>query len=287
MTLSLLYLKYFCDSVRLGGVTAAAKVNFVTQSAISQGITKLEKSLGCSLLARHPNRFRLTPEGQKAFQQLSEILKKTQEFQENFSEEKKNVLGNLEFASTRSFALAVIPNHLKRFRTSFPDVKVNFICSGRPDYLKQMLRSGTIDFGIAQDMGNFPGFEQIPLHQGVHGLYISNTISLEEEETMGFILPVPEDTSVFKESYFRKHQKKPQVFLEVEGWEAVARLTAEGLGIGYFPDFIAQNNMGRLRPAKLNLDLPHYNISAIYPEGVKLRKSSEIFLSYFQPPHDP
>ncbi len=282
MTLSLLYLKYFCDSVRLGGVTAAAKANFVTQSAISQGISKLEKSLGCSLLARHPNRFRITPEGQKAFHHLSDILKRTEEFQESFSEEKKNELGHLEFACTRSFALAVIPNHLKRFRASYPDVKVNFICSGRPDYLKQMIRTGTIDFGIAQDMGNFLGFEQIPLHQGVYGLYISNTISLKEEESFGFILPVPEDTSVFKEAYFRKKRAKPKVFLEVEGWDAVARLTTEGLGIGYFPDFIAEDNKSRLRPAKLNLDLPHYHISAIYAEGLKLRKSSEIFLSYFQ-----
>lgn len=42
MSLNLTYLKYFFDAVELGSLTASAKANFVTQSAISQGIIKLE-----------------------------------------------------------------------------------------------------------------------------------------------------------------------------------------------------------------------------------------------------
>src|SRR5580693_6634118 len=102
--LSFVNIKYFCDAVKLNGITAAAKNNFVTQSAISQGIKKLEAALGCALLSSHPNRFRLTPEGELAFQHMSNILNRTLDFQKSFSEESKNAIGDLEFACMFSFA---------------------------------------------------------------------------------------------------------------------------------------------------------------------------------------
>lgn len=33
--------------------------------------------------------------------------------------------------------------------------------------------------------------------------------------------------------------KMPEVVLEVGSWEVVANLVEEGLGIGYFPDYVA------------------------------------------------
>lgn len=265
--MNFLFVKYFCDAVRLGGVSAAAKANFVTQSAVSQAITKLEQSLHCSLLARHPNRFRLTPAGQKAFEQLSEILKKAHDFQSNFS---PTEMGPLEFACTHSFALAILPPYLKRFRTEYPDIKINFHCLSNPHEIKHHLKMGSIDFGILSNAGE--GFEKKVIYKGSYGLYTCSPAT-------SFILPEPEDTSTFKNAYAQKYGKEPDVFLEVGSWEVVANLVAEGLGIGYFPDYIAAKR--NLHPCEPDLLLPTYEISAIYPTGMKLRKSSELFLSFF------
>lgn len=287
--MNFLYMKYFCDAVRLGGITAAAKANFVTQSAISQGITKLEQEIGCSLLARHPNRFRLTVFGERAFEQMAEILKKTAEFRENFSETVKNEIGPLEFACTHSFAIEVVPGYLKRFRKEHPQVKVNFLCLSNPSEIKQMLRAGAIDFGIIPDLKDFSGFDHRVIYEGKFGLYTACDVLPNEESGLGFIVPGPDETAPFKEAYLRKYKKAPEIFLEVRSWEAVANLAAEGLGIGYFPDYIALKKEQRLRPLAHKLMLPKLNISALYPTGMKLRKSSEIFLSYFaalQTAHD-
>jgi len=146
--LSFVNMKYFCDAVRLNGITAAAKNNFVTQSAISQGIKKLENSLGCILVASHPNRFRLTPEGELAFQHLSPILNQAVEFQKSFSEEHKNAMGELEFACMFSFAYTTIPRYLKKFQAFHPSIKINLQCSGNSDEIKQLVMSGAVDFGI-------------------------------------------------------------------------------------------------------------------------------------------
>ena len=278
--MNILYMKYFYDASKLGSVTAAAKANFVTQSAISQGISKLEQAMGCSLTAHHPNRFRLTPEGDRAFIEIADILKRTDELQQQFSKDYKEV-GDLEFACTHSFALAAIPPLLKRFHTDYPSVKINFACSAKPDDIKQRLRAGQIDFGIAPNIGNFFGFEQQLLARGHYGLYVARKVDPKMERNLKFILPSPEDTTRLMQAYFNKFGKPLDVFLEVGSWEVLANLCAEGLGIGYFPDYIATKKNYALKASRINLNLSSYEICAFYPKGLRLRKSSQTFLSYF------
>jgi DNA-binding transcriptional LysR family regulator len=283
LILNFLYLKYFCDAVRLGGLTAAAQANFVTPSAVSQGITKLEQALDCALLAHHPNRFRLTPQGELAFQQMLDILKRTKEFQEAFSGDQKQAIGNLEFACTFSVGLDVVPSFLKRFQTDYPQVQVNFRCSGNLEEIKQMLRVGAIDFAVIADTGSFDfsGFEQQLIVQGTCGLYVSRKIKKNHEKSLKFIVP-RNIAEQFKQSYFQKYGEEPEVSLEVRSWAIAASLAEEGLGIGYFPTYVASKKDKTLRRHELGLQFSSYRLCAIYPMRMRLRKSSEIFLSYFR-----
>lgn len=272
------YLKYFCDAVKLGGVSGAAKANHVTQSAISQGITKLEKSLGVSLIAHQPNRFRLTPEGEAAFERASEILRKAIEFKEGLNNQ---TIGSLEFACTYSFAVSNVPKYLQRFKQAYPTAEVNFYLGKNSD-IKQMLKKGIIDFGIGPDEGDLGDYENCDLHQGVFGLYVSS--KLKETSNLGFILAEGDckDSAFFRDTYFKHYGTMPKTALEVNSWEVIANLTIEGLGIGYFPDYIAFGKKEMLKRYEINLPLFPYCIKAFFPKGMKLRKSSEAFLSYFK-----
>lgn len=273
-------IKYFCDTVRLGGLSAAAKSNFVTQSAISQGISKLEKSLNVSLVAHHPNRFRLTPQGEIIFHQALDILKRAADFKQNLSQEA--YIGHLEFACTFSFALAVLPQYLKRFRDEHPHVKVNFHL-GSNSQIKQMVISGAVDFGIIPDEGDLEKFSKTDIFSGSIRVYTAKKIPPSEHKNLGFILADRslKESILFQNAYLRKFGKELSGFLEVGNWDMIASLVAEGMGIGYFPDYIAHPREDLLQEYNLGLDLPQYQISAISPAGMQLRKSSEIFLAYF------
>ncbi len=290
--LNLSNLKYFCDAIRLGGLSAAAKVNFVTQSAISQGISKLEKSLGVSLLAHHPNRLRPTSQGLSVFNDALVLLKQIGQFQQNLSLTESPQLGNLEFACTHSFALAVIPAHLKRFREEHPDVKVNF-CQGQNDTIVQLVKNGTVDFGILPleicrnqqcqlYENDLAKFEKRTIYSGSFECYVSSKI--KHAENLGFILTPPHNKEMIllSEAYFKKYGRELMGILEVGSWEIIANLVAEGMGIGYLPDYIAKRRKDALKLYDLGLEQQEYRISAISPQGMKLRKSSEIFLSYFE-----
>ena len=280
--INLIHLKYFCDAIRLGGLSAAAKINFVTQSAISQGITKLEKSLGIDLLAHHPNRLRLTPEGEFTFRQGLDILKRSTEFKQKIISKDSNLIGNLDFACTYSFALAVLPSHVKRFRFDHPQVFVN--CNlGRNEEIKRMVKSGTIDFGILPDEGDLSSFTKRDVYKGKLHLYCSSNIPKRDHKKLGFILAAShsKETILLKEAYYKKYGRPLTGILEANGWTVIANLVAEGMGIGYFPDYIAMQRKEAFQLCNLGIESHEYCLSAIYPRGMQLRKSSEIFLSYF------
>lgn len=281
--LNLTNLQYFCDAVKRGSVSASAKANFVTQSAISQGISKLEKFLKMSLVAHHPNRFRLTPEGEAFFDQALMLLKQATELKHEFSKGKKHDLGSLEFACTHSISLAIIPQYIKKFSTAHPKVKIHFRIA-RNEQIKQMLKQGEIDFGILPDEEDLDNFDKREIHRGYLRLYASSDIPKKEHKKLQFILAEPgcKERILLNESYLRKYRKELVGIMEVGSWEVMANLVANGIGIGYFPDYIVKKNEHRFKEVDLGLKLHQYRICAISPFGMHLRKSSEIFLSFFE-----
>ncbi len=67
-------LKVFCDLVETESFSEAAERSGVTQSAVSQKISSLEKDFGVVLLERGKKHFRLTPEGRVFLEAAKEII---------------------------------------------------------------------------------------------------------------------------------------------------------------------------------------------------------------------
>src|SRR5689334_14118344 len=67
-------LKVFCDLAETESFTKAAQINSVTQSAVSQTISALEKQFKSLLIERSKKNFRLTPEGGVLYEHCKKIL---------------------------------------------------------------------------------------------------------------------------------------------------------------------------------------------------------------------
>ncbi len=67
-------LKVFCDLVETESFTKAAQINQVTQSAVSQQISSLERLFKSLLIERSKKQFRLTREGQVLYDYSKQIL---------------------------------------------------------------------------------------------------------------------------------------------------------------------------------------------------------------------
>ena len=66
--------KVFCDLAETESFTKAAQVNGITQSAVSQQVTSLERQLKALLIERSKKKFRLTCEGEILYEYGKQII---------------------------------------------------------------------------------------------------------------------------------------------------------------------------------------------------------------------
>src|SRR5262245_8187784 len=117
------FLRYFYSAGKHRSMTKAAKSNFVTQSAISQGIDKLEKSVGKKLLSARKNRFELTAEGELLLAKCESIFSLFEELEDLFNESEGVYRGKFSFATSHSFAISLLPLHYKQLFDLHPAIE--------------------------------------------------------------------------------------------------------------------------------------------------------------------
>ena len=118
-------LKVFCDLSETESFTKAAQINGVTQSAVSQTISALERQFKSLLIERSKKNFRLTPEGQVVYDYSKQMLQHYDAFQSRVQEIKNVISGNIRLASVYSIGLHELPPYIKRFLKEHPTVNVH------------------------------------------------------------------------------------------------------------------------------------------------------------------
>ena len=147
-----------------GSYTKTARLQYLSQQAVSKQMTKLEEELGCTLLRREQGKLVLTEAGQvfyDAFSQMGTLLAdaKRQVGQMNDSWASRLVIGVLD--------AMILPETLRetnrRFRQICPDVQLVF--KNNAIGLNTWLEEGTIDmaFTLEDDCPASVGCATIPI----------------------------------------------------------------------------------------------------------------------------
>src|SRR5438445_5410017 len=118
-------LKVFCDLAETGSFTTAAQINGVTQSAVSQQISALEKLFKSLLIERSKKKFRLTREGQVLYDYSKQITATYDALHSKLQEIKDIISGTIRVATIYSIGLHDLPPYLKRFLKSYPTVNIH------------------------------------------------------------------------------------------------------------------------------------------------------------------
>lgn len=273
--LNLIYLKYFCDAVRSGSITTAAKLNHVSQSAVSQGIAKLELHLGHILISHQPNRFKVTEEGKQLFAHAKNIFKAIETTEDFLANDR----GRITFGCTHSFALSCLPQYLKYANQRLPNLRINFRL-GHYFNIKDWIKKGTIDFGILLDNDDLSSFDRFTLHRGTYRLYVSKDI--DDPTTLPFLLDSEEriETNLLKATYRNLYDKELPILMEVSSWSVITKLVEEGFGIGLFPDYIAHNNEA-LKPVFPELNPMDYTLYALFEKNMAPTAHARKFIELF------
>src|SRR3954469_24268143 len=140
-------LKVFCDLAETESFTKAAQINQITQSAVSQQISTLERTFKSLLIERSKKKFRLTREGHVLYDYSKQIIQLHDSLHSQLQEIKDIVSGTIRLATIYSIGLHDLPPYIKKFLKSYPTVNVH-VEYRRANQVYEDVIGNVVDLGL-------------------------------------------------------------------------------------------------------------------------------------------
>lgn len=156
--LDLVALRSFVAVVDAGGVTRAAGLLNLTQSAVSMQLKRLEESLNLGLFARAARKLTLTPEGEQLLGFARKMLALNDEALARLTS--SSFEGEIRLGVPHDIVYPAIPGILKRLSAQFPRVRVNLVSSFTV-LLKDAFQRGELDLILTTEDAAGQGGEEL------------------------------------------------------------------------------------------------------------------------------
>lgn len=237
-------LKVFCDLAETESFTKAARNNSVTQSAVSQTITALEKQFRSLLIERSKKNFRLTPEGEVLYDCSKEILQSYDSLRNKLQELQGEISGSIRVATVYSVGLHELPPYMKRFLKEHPTVNVQVVYR-RADLVYADVLGSVVDLGIVAYPKPDPKLQSVPFRKDSlvlichpeHPFAKLRSIKLKALDGQKFInyeKDIPTRKALDK--FFKRDAVSVQNVMEFDNVETVKRAVEIGSGIAIVPE---------------------------------------------------
>ncbi len=246
--MELRHLRYFLEITKDLNMTKAAKRLGISQPPLSRQIKQLEEELEVDLFDRSGNSLRLTDAGtfftMKA-KQILDSVDSTSQAVARIGGPSKQWL-NIGFVPSTIYGF--LPQLIRRFRTSSPNVEVSLIDLMSQDQI-HALKSGQIDIGFGRLQINDPEIKRevifdeplMAVFQKTHPLANRKSISLKEMSTEPLILypkkPRPNYADQIS-ALFYQHSYPINIAQEVQELQTTLGLIAAGVGCSIVPSSV-------------------------------------------------
>lgn len=282
-------LKVFCDLAETESFTRAAQINEVTQSAVSQTISTLEKQFKSLLIERSKKNFRLTPEGQVFYDFSKRILQSFDALHSKLQELEGVISGNIRVATIYSIGLHVLPPYLKRFLKEYPAVNVH-VEYRRPNKVYEDVLGNVVDLGLVAYPAREAKLEIIPLHKEALVLicHPQNPLAklpsiklkaLAGLKFVGFAPDIP--TRKALDRVFKDHGVSVEYVMEFDNIETVKRAVEIDSGVAIVPQATISQEVAKQTLAAIRLEGGDFfrSLAAIYKKNRVLSPAIKQFIS--------
>ncbi|HWD19951.1 MAG TPA: LysR family transcriptional regulator [Verrucomicrobiae bacterium] len=282
-------LKVFCDLAETESFTKAAQINEVTQSAVSQQISSLERTFKSLLIERSKKKFRLTREGQVLYEYSKQIISTYDSLQNRLQEIKDIISGTIRVATIYSIGLHDLPPYLKKFLKMFPTVNVH-VEYRRANQVYEDVLSNVVDLGLVAFPTRDAKVETVPLRKDnmvlichpQHPFAKSKSIKLSQLVGQKFISFEPDiPTRKAIDKVLRDHDIEIQTVMEFDNIETVKRAVEIEAGISIVPSGtitqeVNKQTLAEVRIEGVDLVRP---LAAIYKKNKVLSPAMKQFLA--------
>lgn len=172
-------LEYIRAILKYGSITSASKKIYISQSALSQHIIRIEKKLGVKIFNRDFKPMKLTEAGLIYKKSLEDIEKLRENTLLKIEEINTLKIGELSIGSTDYQTYFFLSKVLNEFNKDYPGIKIKLI-EAKTDQLNRFARNGICDFAITYETDKYDELESINLYREDVFLAMSNKNSLKK-----------------------------------------------------------------------------------------------------------
>ena len=139
--------KVFCDLAETKNFSRTAEKNHISQSAVSQQISYLERYFGKKMIIRSKGKFALTPEGKIFLGGCKQIIKTYQHTMHQMQTENGEISQSVNIQSIYSIGFYHLPPLIKSFMKKYKKINLH-IEYNRSDRIYSDVINGLCDIGI-------------------------------------------------------------------------------------------------------------------------------------------
>jgi DNA-binding transcriptional LysR family regulator len=288
-------LKVFCDLTETESFTKAAQINSVTQSAVSQQISSLERQFKSLLIERSKKKFRLTREGQVLYDFSKQIIQTYDALHSKLQEIKDIISGTIRVATIYSIGLHDLPPYIKRFMKDYPTVNIH-VEYRRANQVYEDVLGNVVDLGLVAYPQRDLKLEVISLRkdplvlichpQHPFGkLKATKLKSISGQKFIGFEPDIPTRKALDK--ILRENDVEVHTVMEFDNIETVKRAVEIDAGISIVPLSTIGQEINKQTLAAVPFDDGDYYrpLAAIYKKNKVLSPAMKQFLAILKDGH--
>jgi LysR family transcriptional regulator for metE and metH len=238
---------------RQGTLTAAARALFLTQSALSHAIAKLERQAGTALWRREGRSLQLTQAGHHLLEVANRLLPQIEHAEQSLRAFGRGTRGALrigmECHPCYQWLIKVVAHYLPRWPDVDVDVKQKFRFGGIGALLEH-----EIDLVVTPDPETRPGLRFIPVFDYEQVLVVARKhalarvkfaepVQLADEVLISYPVPL-ERLDVFT-LFLTPAGVTPREHKTVESTDLMLQMVAAGRGVAALPRWLVRENATR------------------------------------------
>lgn len=248
-------LKLFRDIAQMRSLSKAANLNEISQSAATQQVQELEKSLGTSLLDRSSRPLVVTEAGRLYAEFCRDVLRRKEELDIGLDRIKQQVEGTVRVASIYSVGLSEMVELEQEFSRRLPEaqLEVEYL---RPEKVYAAVLADEADLGLVSYPEATREIRVIPWRMEemvlaaspYHPLAERGTIQLADLNGADFI-GFDEDLPIAREvdRFLREHGVEVNQTLHFDNLQMIKEAVAHRVGVSIMPARIMLEEMAQGR----------------------------------------
>jgi DNA-binding transcriptional LysR family regulator len=251
-------LEYFVSCAQHLNFTKAAEACFITQTAMSQHIAKIEKELGFKLFFREHRAVRLTPGGLVFYNEALKMLRQYKESVQRSASAAAGFEGALRLGFTNYIERAFLPDLIGRFHADYPRIEI-LLNKNDQSKTAEELRAGFNDvsvvfpYDVADDedvcVQTIDTYKICAVVNTSHALSKRDSIRIGELEKEPVIIHrASRSPGLHKRvnSDWAQHNFHPEKVIEANSADAMLFLVEAGFGNALMPSYVKQLQNDRL-----------------------------------------